>query len=183
MTKAIFLDRDGTITKDTGYTHKVEDLEFEETVIGALKLVRNSNYKLIIVTGQSGIGKGKYTEEDYHNFMKEMYSHLKQEGITFDGEYFCPHHPTEGIGDYKVDCDCRKPKIGMIEQAVQDNKIDLSQSWVIGDKTDDIKMGESAGCRTVLVKTGKKGKDGRFEIKPDYIANNLLEAVKYALSQ
>jgi len=184
MVKAIFLDRDGTIVVDKKYIHKVEDLEFEQDAIRALQLLKNSDYKLIIVTSQSGIARGYYTEEDYHAFMKHMYKELEKHGIKFDGEYFCPHHPKEGIGEYKQDCECRKPKIGMLEQAVSDHDIDLSQSWVIGDKTDDVKkMGETAECKTVLVKTGKAGEDGHFEISPDYTGENILEAVNHILSQ
>jgi len=183
MNKAIFLDRDGTINVDTGYTYKVEDLKFEQGAIEALQLLQTSDYKLIIVTGQSGIGRGRYSEGDYHRFMKHMYSQLALHGISINGDYFCPHHPSEGIGKYKIDCECRKPGIGMLEQAVSDHQIDLSQSWVVGDKTDDIKMGENAVCKTVLVRTGKAGKDGNFEIAPTHTSKNLLEAIKHILSQ
>jgi len=183
MNKALLLDRDGTINVDTGYTHKLEDLKFEDRAIEALKLAQRSSYKLIIVTGQSGIARGIYTERDYHRFMEDMYTELVQHGIKIDGEYFCPHHPEEGIGDYRVDCDCRKPKTGLLKKAVKDHKINLSQSWVIGDKTDDIEMGRRAGCKTLLVRTGKAGKDRHFKVTPTHIAKNLLEGVEYILSQ
>ena len=94
MNKAIFLDRDGTINVDTGYTHKVEDLRFEKGAVEALRLAQNSDYLLIIITGQSGIGRGRYSEEDYHRFMKHMYSQLDLHGININGDYFCPHHPS-----------------------------------------------------------------------------------------
>ncbi|MBI2106970.1 HAD family hydrolase [Candidatus Woesearchaeota archaeon] len=182
MNKAIFLDKDGTITVDTGYTYKVEDLKFEDNALIALRLLQTPEYLLIIVTGQSGIGRGMYTEQDYHKFMKAMYEKFRLEGINIDGEYFCPHHPKEGIGKYKIDCECRKPKIGMLEQAAREFNIDLSQSWVIGDKTDDIEMGRRAGCRTILVRAGKCGKDKNFDVKPDYTANDLLEAAAYVIA-
>ena len=104
MNKAIFLDKDGTINIDTGYTYKIEDLKFEKGAIKGLQLLQNSNYKLIIVTGQSGIGRGYYTEEDYFKFMQHMYSQLRRDGIKIDRDYFCPHHPEKAIGEYKISC-------------------------------------------------------------------------------
>ena len=179
MDKAVFLDRDGTINVDTGFTHKIH--QFEKGAIEGLQLLQNSDYKLIIITGQSGIGRGYYTEEDYFKFMQYMYSQLRRNGIKIDKDYFCPHHPTEAIGEYKINCNCRKPKIGMLEQAAQDFDIDLLESWVIGDKTDDIEMGIRACCKTILVKTGKAGQDKHFLVNPNYIAENLVEAAEFIL--
>src|SRR3989344_2891245 len=139
--KAVFLDRDGTINIDTGYTYKVEDLRLEQKAIQGLKIMQNLGYLLVIVTGQSGIGRGFYTEQDYQRFMEKLSSMLEENGIKIVRDYFCPHHPTEGIGKYKLDCQCRKPKPRLLEKAAKELKIDLSESWVIGDKTDDIEMG------------------------------------------
>ena len=177
--KAIFLDRDGTINIDTGYTHKIEDLMIIPKVVEGLKLLQSLGSKLIIITGQSGIGRGYYTEEDYHVFMDEMYSRLRKEGINFDGEYFCPHHPEKGIGKYKINCNCRKPKTGMLKQASNELNVDLSQSWMIGDKLSDIQAGNSAGCRTIYVLTGeyKESVEGA-----EFEAANLLEAANYILN-
>ena len=183
MNMAIFLDRDGTINVDTGYVYKVEDLKFEDNALKGLKLLQIPEYLLIIVTSQSGIGRGMYTEQDYHKFMKAMYERFRTEGISIDGEYFCPHHPKEGIGRYKVDCECRKPNTGMLEQAAKDFDIDLSKSFVIGDKTEDIEMGRRAGCKTILVRTGKGGKDKNFDVNPDYTANDFLEAAKHIMDR
>ncbi len=176
MNKAIFFDRDGTITVDTGYPHKVKDLKFQENAIPGLKLIQNSGYKLIIVTNQSGIGRGYYTEQDYHAFMEELYFRLKKERINFDGEYFCPHISEDN-------CNCRKPNIGMLEKAVLDHDIDLQESWVIGDKTSDIELGRRAGCKTILVRTGNMGRDGNFNTMPNHISDNLLNANLHILSQ
>ena len=178
MSKAIFLDRDGTINVDKEYVYKVEDFEFEKGAVQGLKLLQNLGYRLIIVTGQSGIGRGKYSEEDYHKFMNYLYLQLGRRNILIDGEYFCPHHPEKGIGKYKKDCNCRKPKTGMLEKAVEKLGVNLKESLVIGDKTDDIEMGRRAGCKTILVKTGKAGKDGNYKVTPDYIADSLEEAAK-----
>lgn len=176
MNKAIFLDRDGTINVDTGYTHKIKDLEFEQKAIQGLQILQNLGYKLIIITGQSGIGRNYYSEQDYHKFMNELYRRLKKEGIKIEKDYFCPHAPEDN-------CNCRKPKTKMLEQAITDFNINISKSWVIGDKTDDIEMGRRANCRTILVKTSKAGEDGHFNIKPDFIAKNLAESADYILSQ
>ena len=176
MDKAVFLDRDVTINVDTGFTHKIH--QFEKGAIQGLQLLQNSYYKLIIVTGQSGIGRGYYTEDDYFKFMQHMYLQLEKYDVKIDRDYFCPHHQEKAIGKYKVNCNCRKPKIGMLEQAAQDFDIDLPKSWVIGDKTDDIEMGIRACCKIILVKTGKAGQDKHFFVKPNYIAENLLEAAQ-----
>ncbi len=186
MQKFIFLDRDGTINVDTGFTHKIEDFKFEKGAIEGLqimqKLRKSYDYELIIATGQSGIGRSNYTEKQYHEFMKEMYKRLRSEGVSIDATYFCPHHPTEAIDEYRRDCDCRKPKIGMLEEAIKgktggcDKHEIFRESWVIGDKTDDIEMGRIAGCKTILVKTGKAGQDGHFDVSPDYTVENLFEA-------
>jgi len=181
MNKAVFLDRDGTINVDTGYVHKIKDLKFERRAIKGLKEMQNLGYLLIIITNQSGIGRGLYAEDQYHKFMDYMYRQLEMDGIKIDRDYFCPHHAKEGRGKYKTDCDCRKPKIGMLDQAVGDFDINISSSWVIGDKTADIEMGIRAGCRTILVKTGKGGKDGEYKVAPDHVASNLADAAGYIL--
>lgn len=178
MHKAVFLDRDGTINVDTAYLHKPEDFEFIPGSIEAIKILQDLGYKRIVTTSQSGIGRGYYTEKDMESVNEHMTSELAKEGVTIDGIYFCPHHAEEGIGKYKVECKCRKPMTGLIDEAVAEHDIDLAQSYVIGDKTDDILMGKNAGCRTVLVRTGKGGKDGHFDVQPDYTADNLLEAAK-----
>jgi len=178
MYKAVFLDRDGTINVDNGYVHKIEDFRFIEGSIAGIRMLQEMGYKLIITTSQSGIGRGLYTEEDVKSVHAHMISELVREGITIDDIYFCPHHSEEGIGKYKIDCKCRKPKTGMIDEAVAEHDIDVRQSYVIGDKTADIAMGQNAGCKTVLVRTGKGGKDGKYDATPDIVAENLLEAAK-----
>ncbi len=178
MNKAIFLDRDGTINVDKEYVHRIEDFEFEKGAVKGLKILQALGYQLIIVTGQSGIGRGYYSEEDYHKFMDYMHLQLARYNILIDGEYFCPHHSEKGVGKYKIDCKCRKPKTGMLEEAVKEFDINLKESFVIGDKTDDIEMGRRASCRTILVKTSKAGKDRNYKVIPDYEADNLEEAAK-----
>lgn len=189
---ALFLDRDGTINVDGpgGYTHRIEDFCFEKGAVKGLQLLATLPYLLIVTTGQSGIGRGYYSEQDFHRYMEHMRDELKRQGVQFDAIYFCPHHPKHAVGDYKIDCACRKPKAGMIQQAVSDFKaqgitIDLHNSFVIGDKTDDGKMGNLAGCRSILVRcpSGKQGKDGNHTCEWSYEAENLLEAAHWIQSQ
>ena len=181
--KAVFLDRDGTINVDVGYAHKLEELKIISGVIEGLKELQELDYKLIIVTNQAGIGRGYYTKEDYHDFQLKLRQELNKQGIFITEEYFCPHHPEKGIGEYKKNCNCRKPKTGMLEQASNDFNIDLTQSWLIGDKPGDIQAGNSAGCKTILVKTGKAGEDRHFSIAPTFTAYNLLEAADYIIKE
>jgi D,D-heptose 1,7-bisphosphate phosphatase len=178
MNKAVFLDRDGTLIEDKGYVHKIEDLKFLPGVFQALKQLQEE-YKLIIVTNQSGIGRGYYTEKDYFNFREEFTKRLEKQRIRISREYFCPHHAEKGIGKYKIDCNCRKPKTGMIEEATRDFKLDLKKSWIVGDHYSDIVTGKNAGCRTIHVLTGHD----KFVKEADYIAKDILEATQFILSQ
>lgn len=178
MNRAIFLDRDGVINEDLGYVYKIEDLKFIPEAIEGLKLINKLKFKIVIVTGQSGIAQGYYSEEDMNRFHEHMLQILRREGIAIDAIYFCPHHPEKGFGKYKIDCDCRKPKMGMLDKANKDLNLNLKKSYIIGDKTDDILMGKNAGCKTILVLTGKAGKDRNYDIAPDYTAKDLYEAAK-----
>ena len=174
--KAVFLDRDGVINVDKGYVYEIDKLEFIPRAVEGLKLLQEAGFKLIIITSQSGIGRGYYTEEDYHKFMRYMYEKLEEHDIKIDGEYFCSHAP-------EANCDCRKPGTALIENAVKEHKIDLKESYLIGDKTSDIKAGENIGCKTILVRTGKGGNDKLFEVKPDFIAKDLYEAAEWIVGR
>ena len=168
--KAVFLDRDGTINVDKRYPHKIEDLEIIPGAIEGLKILQKSGYSLIIVTNQSGIGRGRYTEQDYFDFRDCLHRTLLKEGIEITAEYFCPHPPNE-------DCNCRKPKTGMLEKAAKDFALDLSECWMIGDRYTDILAGKKAGCRTIFVLTGKEYSGPIREA--DHIACDLFEAGLY----
>lgn len=176
MNKAIFLDRDGTINEDVRHTYKIEDLKFIEGANEGLKLMQNAGYKLIIITNQAGIAKGKYQEEDYIFFREKMHKKLRENGTSIDAEYFCPHHPQGAIKKYSIDCNCRKPKIGMLEQAAKDFNLNLNQCWMIGDALSDVKAGKNAGCKTIQVLTGK---EIICSPEADFIVKNLLEAANY----
>ncbi|WP_427169415.1 D-glycero-beta-D-manno-heptose 1,7-bisphosphate 7-phosphatase [Fusobacterium nucleatum] len=158
MKRAIFLDRDGTINVEKDYIYKSEDLVFEEGTIEALKTFKNLGYILIVVSNQSGIARGYFTEEDLNIFNNNMNEILKKNGIEITEFYCCPHHP-DGIGEYKKVCECRKPNNKMIEDAIKKYNIDREKSYMIGDKTSDIGAGLKSKLKTVLVKTGYGIKD------------------------
>ena len=158
MKKAIFLDRDGTINVEKDYIYKSEDLVFEEGTIEALKTFKNLEYILIVVSNQSGIARGYFTEEDLNIFNNNMNEILKKNGVEITEFYCCPHHP-DGIGEYKKVCECRKPNNKMIEDAIKKYNIDREKSYMIGDKTSDIGAGLKSNLKTVLVKTGYGLKD------------------------
>ncbi len=181
-TKAIFLDRDGVLNLDPGFLHKREDLEFYPDVIDGLIELTKMVFKLIIVTNQAGIARGIYSEDTYKKFEKEFIDELNilsNNKITIDAVYYCPHHPTEGVGKYKQNCECRKPNSGMLRTSQKDFNLDLTKSFIIGDRRSDIQAGKNVGCKTILVQTGHAGQGGTgCEIIPDYKVANFAEAVK-----
>lgn len=157
--KAIFLDRDGTINKYVGFLRNIDDFELIDGVAEAIRKINESGYLAIVVTNQPVIARGEITKvqlEDIHNKMETL---LGKEGAYLDAIYYCPHHPHKGyegeIPELKIDCDCRKPKPGMLIKAANDFNIDLSESWMIGDGDNDIKAGIAAGCKTIKITKDK----------------------------
>jgi len=156
LNKAVFLDRDGVINKDKGYVHTVDEFEFIEGVFEACLTLKQMGYLLIVVTNQSGIARGLYSEADFEHLTEWMDWNFADKGVELDGIYYCPHHPEKGLDEYKQDCDCRKPKPGMLTSAAQFLKIDMSQSVMVGDKADDMRAAKAAGINSaILVRTGK----------------------------
>ncbi len=139
--KAVFFDRDGVVNKDFGYVYQQKDFEFVAGIFELLQYCKQKGFLLIIVTNQSGIGRGYYSIEDFKSITSYMQQELKKTlKFGFDSIYFCPHHP-------ESDCQCRKPKISMIEQAKKDYHLDLSQCFIIGDKISDVQAGQNAGIK------------------------------------
>ena len=151
MNKAIFLDRDGTINVEKNYLYRIEDFEFLPGVIDALKLLQTAGFLLIIITNQSGIARGYYTVDDFQKLNNWMLKELKDRGVVINDVYFCPHLPNAAIEQYKVDCDCRKPKLGLFKKAIIEHNIDLNASFSIGDKIRDLSICKSTACRGFLV--------------------------------
>ena len=183
--KAVFLDRDGTINVHKGFLRSVDEFELIQGVAGGIKKLNQSPYLVIVATNQPVIARSECTFEELDNIHKKMETDLGKEGAFLNDVFFCPHHPHKGykgeISELKIDCDCRKPKIGMLQMAAVKYNIDLTQSWYVGDTTMDIQTGINARMRTVLVKTGEAGRDGKYDAIPTAVKENLLEAADYIL--
>jgi D,D-heptose 1,7-bisphosphate phosphatase len=183
--KAVFLDRDGTLNVDVGYLHRLEDLELFPWTGDALRLLKRAGYLLVIVTNQSGIAHGLIAPEFVPECHAEMRRRLQPAGADLDALYFCNHHPRGSIADLAIDCRCRKPLPGMVEDAVRDLQIDPSQSWVVGDKWLDVNLGHAVGARSILVRTGwgadqeKRRPEGQ---RVDAICDNLIHAVSVIIA-
>lgn len=153
MNKALFLDRDGVINVEKNYVYKIEDFEFIDGIFKLAKKYQDEGYLIIVITNQAGIGRGYYTEEDFCRLTDWMAKEFENNGVHIAKVYYCPHHPKYGIGDYRKDCICRKPKPGMIFKAQEEFNIDLGQSVLIGDKESDIEAGRRAGVGSNILKT------------------------------
>jgi len=151
---AVFLDRDGTLNVEKDYLYRVEDFEFIPGAPEAIKLLKDAGYLVIVVTNQSGVARGYYSLEDVARLHEHLSSCLAPLNVRIDGYYVCPHHPTAGVGAFKSDCTCRKPNPGMLLEAARDLHVDLSRSWMIGDKVADVEAGRRAGVRPLFVRTG-----------------------------
>ena len=154
MDKAVFFDRDGTLNVDGHYIYRIEDFKWMPDAAEAIRYCHDKGYLVIVVTNQSGVARGYYTEDDVHVLHEYMNDELKRLGTSIDAFYYCPHHPEAKIGKYRIDCDCRKPKPGMVLKACCDFGIDTSKSYMIGDKKRDVECGERAGVRGILYKGG-----------------------------
>lgn len=151
--KAVFLDRDGVIIKDKGFVYRVEDVEFIPGAIESIRLLHDHGFLVVVVTNQSGIGRGYYTEQDFLKVTDFINKEMVRAGTRIDATYFCPHHPTEGIGPYRVECECRKPKPGMLRKAAEELGIDLAGSFMVGDREVDVLAGLGAGARPIQIAT------------------------------
>lgn len=175
--KTIFLDRDGTINKYVGFLRKIEDFELIPGVSEAIREINSSGYLAIVITNQPVIARGEVTTEELKKIHNKMETLLGKEGAYLDGIYYCPHHPDKGfdgeIPELKFDCDCRKPKPGLLLKAADEFNIDLSDSWMIGDDRRDIEAGHNASCKTALIGTESLGQD--------LTGNSLLEIIKQIL--
>jgi D-glycero-D-manno-heptose 1,7-bisphosphate phosphatase len=148
---AVFLDRDGTLIREVNYLSMIAQIEVLPGVAPALQLLRRHGFKLVMVTNQSVVARGGLSEAGLQQIHAEIVNRLAQEGATLDGIYYCPHHPTEGLGDYRILCDCRKPKTGMIKRAGEDLQIDPSRSYVVGDQPTDIELARAVGATGIFV--------------------------------
>lgn len=175
--KAVFLDRDGTINKYVGFLRNIDDFELIDGVAEAIKKIDTSGYLAIVVTNQPVIARGEVSFEELEEIHNKMETLLGKEGAYLDAIYFCPHHPHKGYEgerpELKFDCDCRKPKPGMLLKAAQDFNIDLAQSWMVGDGENDIKAGQNAGCQTALIGSESYGQAVTVSSLKDFVERYL----------
>lgn len=183
--RCIFLDRDGTINQHRGLICREEDFVLEECAVEAIRKLNESGRLGIVVTNQPVVARGLCDIADVERIHRKLSTLLGNEGVYLDDILYCPHHPDKGYPEenplYKIPCECRKPKTGMIEEAARRYNIDLDQSWIVGDTTMDIQTGKNAGIRTALVLTGEAGKDNKYAVQPDITGNNLLDVIEKIL--
>lgn len=184
MRRAVFLDRDGVLNKDPPhYAHRLDQLELLPRSGTAVKILNEYGYLVIIISNQSGVARGYYTENEVSIFNNALLMKIQEFGGEVDAIYYCPHHPDAKIEKYRLTCNCRKPNPGMLLQAAKEHNIDLQKSYVVGDKCSDIEAGKNAGCQTILVLTGH-GTDESLKMKDDncLVAVDLYEAIsKYII--
>ena len=182
--RAIFLDRDGTINEDTGYVSHPDELIIYPWAAAAVRLINESGLKAFVITNQSGVARGLYTEETLRAIHERMCEEFAREGARIDAIYYCPHHPD--FGDIKL-CECRKPRPGMLHRAACEHRIDLTRSYVIGDKASDMNLAASVGAAGVLVMTGygreTHAEPERWPCEPSILASDLMEAVRIILAR
>lgn len=178
--KAVFLDRDGTINTEKNYLYKIEEFHFIPGVVDALKLLTQNKILIYIITNQSGIARGYYTEKDFHKLTSSMLQLLSQENIIIQDVLYCPHHPNATLEAYRQNCNCRKPANGLIKKVMEKNELEATDVAIVGDKNSDIDAGKSLGIRSYLVKTGF-GETEKLATKADFVVPSLHEAVQHLL--
>ena len=187
MTPAVFLDRDGTMIHDVGYLSRREDVTWYPWAIDAIRLLNRAGFLVIVVTNQGGIGLGFYTEDFVRALHAELGAQVAAAGGRVDEWFYCPHHPLARVDALRVDCDCRKPRPGMIRQAASAFDIDLPASYVIGDKASDLGLGRAVGAQGILVRTGygeaEAGRHAGTVADAVFVAHTMMDATSWILEQ
>lgn len=185
---AVFMDRDGCLTEEVGYVNHPSRIRLLPRTAEAVRRLNRSGVAAVMVTNQTGIARGYFTEETLHAANARMRSELEAGGARLDGLYVCTHHPSEGEPPYRAHCDCRKPRPGLLHRAAADLGLDLRASVMVGDKFSDVAAGHAAGAAGVLVLTGYGRGEWEYarharDVKPDHVAEDLLDAVEWALGR
>lgn len=183
MKKAVFLDRDGVILKDTGYISSWEETRLLFGSAEAIKRLNQSGFLVIVVTNQSGVARGYFTEADVEAVNERLKEELSLKGAQIDAIFYCPHHVKGRVKKYRLDCDCRKPKPALILDAASRFGIDTSRSFMVGDKLEDVKAGKRAGCKTILIQGTGSREQGAGKVKVDKVVSSLSGAVDWILNQ
>jgi D-glycero-D-manno-heptose 1,7-bisphosphate phosphatase len=183
MKPAVFIDRDGTISEEVGYINHVSRFRIFPYSAAAIKHLNDAGWRAILVTNQAGVARGYFSEDMIHAVHDRLQLDLQSGGARLDAIYYCSHHPSVGEPPYRCDCDCRKPKPGLILRAAKELDIDLSKSWMVGDRYSDVELARNAGVQSAFVLSGygrgewehqRKG----WQSNPDLVAETLLEAVR-----
>lgn len=183
MRRAVFMDRDGTISEEIGYVNHPARYRVFPYSAEAVRLINEAGWLAVLVTNQAGVARGYFTEDLIGAVHDRLRQELEREGAHLDAVYYCAHHPSVGESPYRMDCDCRKPKPGLIRRAASEFDIDLSQSWMIGDRYSDMELAHNAGVRACFVLSGYGRGEWEYQRanwkhEPDLVAEDLLEAVK-----
>ena len=177
VNKAVFIDRDGTINVNVEYLNTPDNFQIYPGVAEGIKLLQDNGYKIIVITNQSGIARGYFSEETLDMIHEKMKNELSNKGASIDAIYFCPHHPEDG-------CNCRKPNIGLFKKAIKDFDVDPMHSFIIGDRMLDVEAGFKIGLKTVLVPEDKEKVEKEMmesKIKPDYVCEDFYSGIKWIL--
>ena len=185
---AVFIDRDGTLSEEVGYVNHPGRLRLLPRSAEAVRLLNNAGVRAVVVTNQSGVARGYFSEEVVHAVNAKLVSELKAAGAFLDGLYVCFHHPREGVPPYRARCDCRKPKPGLLLRAARELGLDLAASYMVGDKFSDVAVGKRVGVISILVLTGYglgewEYRRSRWPCAPDHVAGDLLDAVQWILAR
>jgi D-glycero-D-manno-heptose 1,7-bisphosphate phosphatase len=176
--RAIFLDRDGTLVHARHYPSRPEDLVLYDGIGPDLRALQAAGFRLVVITNQSGIARGLFTESDLCRMHDHLAAELARFGVRLDGVYFCPHHVDGVVPDLAIACDCRKPQPGMLTRAAAERGLDLERSWFVGDILDDVEAGNRAGCRTVLVDLGTESPPTDPRRRPFAVARDTRHALR-----
>lgn len=184
--RAVFLDRDGTIIREVGYVDKPSKVELLPRSVGAIRTLNQAGFQVVVVTNQSGVARGYFTEEMVSKVHQRLIKLLQQEGAHLNRIYYCPHHPEEGNPPYQRDCSCRKPKPGMLLEASRELNLDLPRSFMVSDKYSDLQMAHQLGVKGILVLTGYGEEElsqvfQRGNPPPDYVAEDLEDAAQWII--
>ncbi len=184
MQKAVFVDKDGTLISDIPYNIDPEKIKFLPYVIKSLKEIQKAGFKIIVITNQSGVARGYFSQDQLESFRVQFSNKLLQNGVSLDGFYYCPHYPKASVKKFESKCVCRKPLPGLIFKAAEKQDINLSESFLIGDILDDIEAGNRAGCKTILLDSGgEKNWNISYLRLPDYLTKNFKDAAEYVLHE
>jgi D-glycero-D-manno-heptose 1,7-bisphosphate phosphatase len=183
---AVFIDRDGTISEEVGYINHPSRFRLFPYTAAAIKLLNDQGWLAVVITNQAGVARGYFTESMIETVHDNLLRELREKGARVDAIYYCAHHPSVGEPPYRQECDCRKPKPGLVTRASKELGIALKQSWMIGDRYGDIELARNAGVRSALVLSGYgrgewENQRSQWKQQPDLVAENLLEAVELIL--